>query len=49
MNCHPCFITNPDLWEVFNNVYKSVYNFKPRCETWAEAEVNQFLSLYKKA
>lgn len=37
-----CFIVNPSLWEVFCNVYKSKYGFKPK-NIWSEEEVTQFL------
>lgn len=39
-----CYLANPDLWEVFNNVYKSKFGVKPR-GFWSEAEVVQFLDI----
>lgn len=39
-----CYIANPDLWEVFHNVYKSKFGIRPK-GFWSEAEVVQFLDL----
>lgn len=39
-----CNLVNPELWEVFHNVYKSKFGIRPR-GFWSEAEVIQFLDL----
>lgn len=39
-----CNLVNPELWEVFHNVYKSKFGIRPR-GFWSEAEVIQFLDI----
>ncbi len=39
-----CYLVNPDLWEVFHNVYKSKFGIRPK-GCWSEAEVVQFLDI----
>jgi hypothetical protein len=38
----PCYTRNPDLWEIFCNVYKSDTDRIPN-GYWTEAEVVQYL------
>lgn len=39
-----CYAANPDLWELFSNVYKSDTDRRPT-GFWSEAEVIQYLDL----
>jgi hypothetical protein len=37
-----CYIVNPDLWEIFHNVFKSDEGIRPSGD-WTEEEVTQYL------
>jgi len=41
-----CWEVNPELWETFHNVFKSVNNVRP-CGDWTEEEVVQWLDTYQ--
>ncbi len=41
-----CHEINPDLWEMFHNVWKSVHNVRPTGD-WTEEEVVQWLDTYR--